>query len=535
MTSYDRDLGRCLSAWLLAAASIAWGHDTGPEFIESFDTRLEISDAGALAVYHIIDVHPHGDEIRRGLFFELPEQVGPLHGFAAALNGEALAPEVDDGTIILAAEAPLQTHKTQRFELSYRAASPWWRTADGVARLRWAPVIAQFELAWREARILLDAGDAPARPIWPDIGAVDGRVWLLHFSGPLAGRRGAEVGAIEFGIPAELLPQQAVRFHGVNWTWRATLVAAMLGLLAFLHGAWRAVGRDPDLGAVSERARPPDGISPAASRFIENMGFDHVAFVAALVSLRVKDAISLEIDRGNKRLIAARQAADKGNAVLSPGEQAVIAALFRKSNRITLKPGSSAAQRAAIALNKTLGREHRGRHFVTNPRQRVLSVLGGLGLAGLGVAALIAELQHIQARDPVVIGLGVAAMVFALVVPMVYFELLKAPTRAGLTVRRQVAGLRKYLESRSRSSADAGHFVELLPYAVALGLEEPWRKRFADRLKDDQRVNVTEVIDWYERLREEFDSAGAIVPIIAASAGATAATGASSGASAGGV
>jgi len=170
MTSYDRDLGRCLSAWLLAAASIAWGHDTGPEFIESFDTRLEISDAGALAVYHIIDVHPtktgalavrhridvhpHGDEIRRGLFFELPEQVGPLHGFAAALNGEALAPEVDDGTIILAAEAPLQTHKTQRFELSYRAASPWWRTADGVARLRWAPVIAQFELAWREARIL---------------------------------------------------------------------------------------------------------------------------------------------------------------------------------------------------------------------------------------------------------------------------------------------------------------------------------------------------------------------------------------------
>ena len=34
---------------------------------------LFLGDDGALAVNHAIDVHPHGDEIRRGVFFELPE------------------------------------------------------------------------------------------------------------------------------------------------------------------------------------------------------------------------------------------------------------------------------------------------------------------------------------------------------------------------------------------------------------------------------------------------------------------------------
>ena len=35
-------------------------------------TTLFPGDDGALAVGHAIDVHPHGDQIRRGVFFELP-------------------------------------------------------------------------------------------------------------------------------------------------------------------------------------------------------------------------------------------------------------------------------------------------------------------------------------------------------------------------------------------------------------------------------------------------------------------------------
>ena len=78
----------------LAAASLAQGHESGPEFIESFDTMLELGDDGAIAASYAIEVHRHGDEIRRGVFFKLPEWD---EGIGAFLNGEVFMRQPDPG------------------------------------------------------------------------------------------------------------------------------------------------------------------------------------------------------------------------------------------------------------------------------------------------------------------------------------------------------------------------------------------------------------------------------------------------------
>jgi len=530
----DKDLKICLIAYALTAASIAWGHDTGPEFIESFDTVLEIRDDGELDITHIIDVHPHGDEIRRGVFFDLPDHVGPMGGYSATLNGNSIEASFDDGAIIVAGAAPLELHRLHRFELRYRADAPWWLESDSTARLRWEPVIEQFELAWRSASLQVSWPAGGSAPAVPASGRTVDNQWRLELRGPLheSGPGGA-IGAIEFRVDPASLPTSAIRYHDANWGWRAMLAVLTLGLLLFLHSSWRAVGRDPDLGQIPMRNTPPDGISAAAARFVDRMGFDQTAFFAALVSLRVKRLIEWSVDEESDSMTLRR--ASRSTATRSPGERAVMRELFVDGDSAKLMAGDPRGAKAAEALGKTLGEEHRGRHFVTNGSQRTQGFVAGLVVASAGVAGFVTQARDDYSPDPWLIGLSLLAILISVIAPAVYFELFKAPTRAGVTVKRQIAGLKRYLSS-GPIVHDARHFVELLPYAVALEAEESWRDRFEPDDRNDEDRDAFEVLDWYRQVQREHDSIGGMIPIMAAAAGATSgAAAASGGASAGGV
>ena len=541
----NKDLRHCLLAYALTAVSLAWGHESGPEYIESFETVLELRESGQMDIRHVIDVHPHGDQIQRGVFFELPDDIGPLKGFSATLHGKAIEPERDSGDLIVAAADPLEMHASHRFEVAYRAPAPLEQSGEDSVELRWRPIIDQFELAWRESTLTVawPEGRMPAR--LPANGEHAGGAWRIHYQGSVdGGADQAEIGTLEVQWPENAWPDGAVRRDAAHWARRAAMVVAMLALLGVLHSMWRAVGRDRDndrdndrdVGRVATRREPPQGISPAAGRYIEQMGFDETAFVAALVSLRVKGRITLEIDAQDQRLRLEQVASPDRNKTSSPSEKAVEKKLFADGSRVELAPGSEAGMRAMKALSKALGREHRGRHFVTNNRQRMIGFgLGAVVVAG-GIALLVAELGAVMERDPVAIGLGFVAVAAGVLLPAIYFELLKAPTRAGRTVRREIAALKRHLEDSTPCDESPRHFVELLPWAIALDAEESWRARFGDPLDAERDGEVADLVRWYRQLVHDFDSIGAAVPLIAATAGATAASGASAGgASAGGV
>ncbi|MDZ7789271.1 MAG: DUF2207 domain-containing protein [Xanthomonadales bacterium] len=520
----------------LAAASLAQGHESGPEFIESFDTTLELGDDGALAVSHAIDVHPHGDEIRRGLFFELPESLGPLSDFSATLDGEPIELEFDDGAVIVAAADQLATHQSHRFVLRYRAHSPWWLESPETARLRWEPVISQFELAWRDATLRIAWPDALASMALPAGGTVDGNTWTRSLRGPLHGEDAdAPAEWIELRAAPAALSAPSLRHYGVDWPWRMLLAAGVLGLLGFLHLAWRAVGRDPELGTVAQRSEAPDGLSPAATRFVDQMGFDESAFIAALLSLRVKQAVDFSIDEEDKVLRLERRRGAR--ASLSPGERAMLDALLDGRDSAQFSPGDEATGRALEALKKKLGEEHRGRHFVVNAFHRNWGIALGVALIALAVVALVVQARDALTPDPWAIGLGFAALLVGIFAPLIYIDLLKAPTRAGAAVKRQIAGLRRYFEDNTTPVLDAGHFVALLPYATALDCETAWRERFEGGNDAEMDGDVAEVLDWYREFQRNHASTAVIVTIIAgASIGSTsAAGGAGGGASAGGV
>lgn len=86
------------------------------------------------------------------------------------------------------------------------------------------------------------------------------------------------------------------------------------------------------------------------------------------------------------------------------------------------------------------------------------------------------------------IGLPIAAiMVLAIIVNMVFFKLLEARTPLGRTIADEIEGMRLYLTVAEKDrlaffnppDRTPEHFEKLLPYAIALGVEDDWAKQFS--------------------------------------------------------
>lgn len=90
--------------------------------------------------------------------------------------------------------------------------------------------------------------------------------------------------------------------------------------------------------------------------------------------------------------------------------------------------------------------------------------------------------NSIELQNPVVL----IALLGLVAVNVLFFQLMQAPTPLGRQAMDQIAGLRTYLELAEADRLNlAGaptmspqHFETLLPYAIALEVEEPWSKTF---------------------------------------------------------
>lgn len=325
------------------------------------------------------------------------------------------------------------------------------------------------------------------------------------------------------------------------------LVRGILGLalvLAVSFFVWHRVGRDPDGGAMYPRYTPPPGFSPAAARFVHRMGFDRKGFAAALVSLAVKGAIRIEEEGGKFTLVRVGE-----GEKLSPGEAAMLRVLLPTGTQSVVmeQDNHKIFRRAIKALEERLGTDYEKIYFLRNrlwlipgvaasllsavwvalalpaPESALFMTLwiagwiaGGYGLvARLGGTWAAARSGHpltllkalvgsavllpftvgivlalYQMRDAVPIPIMViVAALFA--VNVLFYELMKRPTRLGQKVRSAIEGFRHYLSVAEQDRLDRAHepeqtpelFEKYLPYAMALGVETEWGNKFKSVLE----------------------------------------------------
>lgn len=337
------------------------------------------------------------------------------------------------------------------------------------------------------------------------------------------------------------------------------LGVAALGLLVvvgYYVFAWRKAGHDPRRGTIIPLFGPPDGMSPAAVRYVRQMNCDDKAFSAALIDLAVNGHLKLAEGKTGMRIVP-RQ----GGKTVDAAETAINASMFgKRSSPLALEPENSLIfQRAQKALKDGLAKAYAEKLFHSNTAWSVRGLLVSLAAVGAvilsaflswgsyqGSALVIGMLSLVPALIlftvlatrglpiafkgwPLLIfgavfsalvghgGYGimleamhgwvptVPAALPLILVPMASsaFKWMRSYTAEGRRVTDQIEGFRHYLGVAEEDRLNALNppertpelFERFLPYAIALDVENAWAKRFAGVLAAMAAGAI--VSDWY--------------------------------------
>lgn len=307
-------------------------------------------------------------------------------------------------------------------------------------------------------------------------------------------------------------------------------VAGLLVILIYYLITWFRVGRDPTGGTVFPQFYPPEGISPAAARYIHKMGFDNRVFASALINLAVKGHIT--IDQKGKSEYTLHKVENEHKKTLSKGERALYKKLLgsRTSLRLNNKQ-HKVVSAASRALKSALGSEFHQTYF----RKNTLYLIPGVILTLLTLGLTVVFSNNIEALIPVMMtmlfalvgggaafsmwdrgrrllvipfvlmaivpigvvsSIGVAQMgvviPFALLVftNVLFFFLLKAPTRLGRETLDKLEGFALYLKTAEEDRLNAGTppektpelYERYLPFALALGVDQQWSEKLSSTL-----------------------------------------------------
>lgn len=331
--------------------------------------------------------------------------------------------------------------------------------------------------------------------------------------------------------------------------------AGIVVLLLYYFFTWLKVGKDPDEGVIIPLYEAPKGFSPAAVRYVMRMGFDDKAFAAALVNMAVKGFLTIDVDPSGDYSLT-RKGQDYSG--LSRDEAQIAKQLFLDRNSLIIETANHANLKKALTDHrKSLAVDYEKIYFLGNRGTLipglvisvlavVMIVLLGRNLAQAGfmslwlsiwtvgcallvyrafslwktalagtsqkylrfIMALFTSLFALPFLAGEVFGLWVFAMatsipavlcVFTIVLlNILFYQLMKAPTIKGRQTMDQIEGLKLYLSVAEQDRLNQLYppedktpevFEKFLPYALALDVEQEWCERFAEVLAAAQAEN----------------------------------------------
>ena len=529
---------------LLVFGQAAWQAAplTAAERIKSFRSDMVVADDGLLTVTETITVNAEGDKIKRGIYRDIPVRYGtgflglkqtiPFEILAVEHNGQPSPYHTDDrgdfervyigrkGQAIPAGEHRYLIRYTTRQLRYFPDHDEVYWNATGHA---W-----QFPIDRAEATVTLPA-DVPLDEIDPEgyvgklgwknqedlTAEVDlGRRQVVYVTTrKLKSREGLTIVArFPKGFIRE--PSASERLWlDPFFRWGSLGLAVVVG---YFLTAWLLVGRDPATGVIYPRYEPPEGLSPAACRFVSRMGFDKECFSAALLSLATQGSIAIREKKGDYTLEKTGVLA----ATASAGEQKVFQKLLGDRNTLDVdRKHHKRFSKAIDLLRKALVKEFEGVLFHPNRvwffggvvvamAALVLTVFmaggfaaGGkagflvlwltfwsVGVVAIGHNVISAWRTVLAGGTPLkrITGIGGAVFITVFAVPFfgaeifvlgwlatmtslwlipvllgiittvaVFYELIKAPTGAGRAIMDQIDGFRMYLATAEGDRLDA--------------------------------------------------------------------------------
>lgn len=520
-----------MSRWLRALAALglvlAAAGAAAQERILAFHADIEVLANGDMRVTEHITVRAEGQQIRRGITRAFPTRYPDGAGNRYVVDFEVLGVERDgqpepwfvekasNGVVLnTGGDDFLPVPADITFSLHYRT-SRQLGFFEGHDELYWnvTGLDSNFTIESASARVRLPAAVAPADL---DLTAYTG---YAGEQGQAFVARAPEPGVAEFSTTGALQPRQGLtivvgfpkglvvepsRAQRLAWLLRdnAGVLVALAGLLLLLPWylrSWHRVGRDPAPGSIFPRYEAPVDFSPGELRYLWKQAYSDRCFAADVVDLAVHGQLAIE-QSAKKEWTLERLAAT--TPPRAEGQKAVLEKLFKSAPRIELKnTNASAIGGARMHHLKALDKRMHPAFFKRNGWPLFWGWLFSFGYGAL------AFLVSGGAGIPLIIVL----LLLTLVLHGVFGWLMKAPTAQGRKLLDEIEGLRLYLGVAERDelarlarpggpeapSPDPERYQALLPYALALEVEEAWTKHFTAAVGAVQAEQTARSMGWY--------------------------------------
>ena len=416
------------------------------EEIRAFAADVELLTDGSVDVLETIDVNAEGNQIRRGIYRDIPVTMIGERGnkIRITLDVDAVTrggqPEMfrvermgDFQRIWIGDPDVFLQRGEHRYTIAYtmdRMARP---TADGTGdELYWNATgnYWDFPILTSVARVRLPEG-----AVIEDMAAYTGVTGATGRDVSMA--RETDNTAI-FRTQRQLDPGEGMSFavsfqkgvvtypEGVDALLQTASdlrevwlpVLAVLLLLAYNFTAWLRVGRDPPKGAIIPLFHPPRGFSPALTHFVHKWGFSNsgwTAMTAAIFNLGVKGLVTV---RNPGKTLTVAVTGKQPERKLPVGEQ-VLFSYFDGKGAVTFDK----------ANGKDLGTKRTEFTSAIESENRKVWFNHNWGYAGLGflfAAAMIVAMVVFDVLEPVWLFIALFAGIFLGVIGSVIFGAVKA-------------------------------------------------------------------------------------------------------------
>ena len=263
------------------------------------------------------------------------------------------------------------------------------------------------------------------------------------------------------------------------------ILALPVAVFVMCFFIWRKYGRDPK-GRVTiiPQYEAPKGLSPAEVGLIVDEWEGTKDVVAEILFLASKGFLS--ITRTEKKNLLIFTETDYILNRLRPDEQPekkfqqeLLKGLFGKKTEVKLSNLKQKFSDDLHAVKTKVYESLKGVYFSGNPRTRRAIFI----MVPLFVAWPIA---FFLTRDFGLYG-GLSGIISGLIMGVFGF-FMPSRTLRGVLAREEILGLKRYIEIAEKDrinfhnapEKNPQHFEELLPYAVALGVEKKWAEQFKD-------------------------------------------------------
>jgi len=489
------------------------------EFIEAFNSDITVNQDGSMTIVETITVHHEGQAIRRGIYRDLSSQKGEQYKVLEVKRNNFPEPwfiERNDTFLRLnTGDDELLPHPaTSVFELTYVV-------YDALRPIRGENL---NELYWNvTGKWAFPIDKVTVRVHYPEnTDVVRQYVYkTAHDAKMLPKSDFFDLGNLPTDF--EVTIAQAFTQGTVNIPFPRlykTLIYALMATLIYFLIMWWYCGKDPKSQPIVPDWEPPQNLTPLECAVLNHQGkIPSNAFFIHIVWLLKKKIISMATQKysclfGSDEVYELTTLANISEDDKKNGEIKSYLDNFPNMLRLVKKPSekiTSYQQKLAESVQNKLDKKYYNRHgWVTFfgalifPSVWMWLFPESIGLMfwclmwGAGIISLFVQRRWLVAIPFIAVLIPVMgmligfdlfnAMLFALYAVMIYafYYLMFEPTFIGQREIEKIAGLKMFLEAVTGNSASQQpdkrvtpqDMEDLFPYAVALGLEKAWSKKY---------------------------------------------------------